>query len=67
MLLALLVGAIAGMDMLKSQRKNWALLSVRGVSGAVSMALYLVSLMYLPLAEAVCSHPTLVLLLLLKC
>ena len=53
LLLSLLVGAVGGMHLLKSQRKNWPVLTVRGISVSVSMALYLVAIINLKLADAV--------------
>lgn len=52
-LLSLLVGGLWGMHHLKSQRKNWPVLFIRGLSGGISMALYLVAIQNLPLADAV--------------
>ena len=52
-LLALLVGASGGLQNLRSKRKNWPYLAVRGISGSTSMVLYLVAVMNLPLADAV--------------
>ena len=59
-LLALLVGASGGLQNLRSKRRNWPYLAVRGISGSTSMVLYLVAVMNLPLADAVrplCSMP----------
>ena len=59
-MLSLLVGAVGGMDRLRFQQRNWPYLAVRGIVGSISMVLYLIAVMKLPLADAVrpqhCSH-----------